>query len=278
VTYDPKSEPQEFIANTRGEAVAKACSFFGANEGELHLVELDPKEVAGITGCVVVVAAPSRARREQRPPPRPERPERPDRPERRGRPAPAELPVQEEAAPEDEEESVGTARTSLGTLGEFVKGIVERMDLGPFEISESEEGELILVVLTGPAANRLRSGDGRGADAIQLLANQAAMRAGEKGRRVVVDVEGDPGQREAFLERMAQRAARRALDSGRSVALEPMNPRDRRVIHVALRDTGEIVTMSIGQGRYRQVVVVPEGAPEYEEARRYEAEATQAEE
>jgi hypothetical protein len=52
------------------------------------------------------------------------------------------------------------------------------------------------------------------------------------------------------------------------VALDPMNPKDRRAIHVALRGTPGIATMSIGSGRYRQVLVVPEGAPEYDEARR----------
>jgi hypothetical protein len=50
------------------------------------------------------------------------------------------------------------------------------------------------------------------------------------------------------------------------VALDPMNGRDRRALHVAVRDIEGVVTMSVGTGRYRQVVIVPEGAPEYEEA------------
>ena len=49
-----------------------------------------------------------------------------------------------------------------------------------------------------------------------------------------------------------------------------MNAKDRRAIHIALREEDGIATMSIGdRGDYRQVVVVPEGAPEYEEARQY---------
>ena len=51
------------------------------------------------------------------------------------------------------------------------------------------------------------------------------------------------------------------------MALDPMGPRDLRSIHVALRDAEGVATMSVGEGRYRQVLVVPEGAPEYEEAR-----------
>jgi predicted RNA-binding protein Jag len=45
-----------------------------------------------------------------------------------------------------------------------------------------------------------------------------------------------------------------------------MNSRDRRIVHVALRDRDQVATMSIGSGRYRQVLVVPEGAAEYDEA------------
>ena len=46
-----------------------------------------------------------------------------------------------------------------------------------------------------------------------------------------------------------------------------MNSRDRRIIHVTIRDIDDVETMSIGEGRYRQVLVVPEGAAEYEDAR-----------
>ena len=91
-------------------------------------------------------------------------------------------------------------------------------------------------------------------------------RVTENGPRVVVDVEGNADDREDSLGRLAERAAERALDTGRSVALDPMNGRDRRIIHITLRDYDKVATMSIGEGRYRQAVVVPEGADEYEEA------------
>ena len=93
--------------------------------------------------------------------------------------------------------------------------------------------------------------------------------------RVVVDAEGDAERRESFLSRLAERAARRAVDSKRSVALDPMNARDRRVLHMAVRDLDGVATMSIGSGRYRQVVIVPEGSPEYDEARSSSAAAAE---
>ena len=107
-------------------------------------------------------------------------------------------------------------------------------------------------------------------DALQLLLNQAALQASEDGdaKRVVLDVEGNADAREGYLERLAERVVKRARDGGNAVALDPMNGRDRRIIHLAVREHDGMATMSVGEGRYRQVVVVPEGTDEYEEALR----------
>jgi len=179
------------------------------------------------------------------------------------------------AAAVDAGPSVGTATGDLGELGTFVKGLVERMGLGAFEINETKENEsLVVVQLRGPGAQRLVGGEGRTVDAMQLLANQASLRiSGDDAPRVVLDVEGDGDQREVYLTRVAERAASRARETGRPVALEAMNPKDRRSVHVALREADGIATMSVGDGHYRQVVVVPDNAPEYEEAKRYESQS-----
>lgn len=204
-----------------------------------------------------------------------ERSERFDRPERAERSVPAEPVERSERASEAVTPSKGEATTPLSELGQFVSGLIERMGIGSFEIAESSENEdLVVLQIHGAAALGLASGDGRAVDAVQLLANQASMRAGGEGaRRVVVDVEGNADQRATFLARVADRAAQRARETGRPVALEAMSPKDRRTVHVALRDVDGIATMSVGEGRYRQVVVVPDNSPEYEEAKRYEAQS-----
>lgn len=212
---------------------------------------------------------------------RPERGERGERGDRngrggRGRPRREEEPRgarQHAALAEASGPSTGIATGPLGEIGQFVSGLIERMGAGSFEIAESSEAEgLIVVQIRGQAVSRLASGDGRAVDAIQLLANQASLRAGgDDAKRVVVEVEGSTDQRTAFLEKIADRAAERARETGRPVALEAMSPKERRVVHMALREVDGIATMSVGEGRYRQVVVVPENAPEYEEAKRYES-------
>jgi spoIIIJ-associated protein len=140
------------------------------------------------------------------------------------------------------------------------------MDLGSFDISESTDGELIVVEIKGEAARELTSGSGRTVDALQLIANQASARIHPERRRVVLEVEGNTEAREEFLTKLASRVASRALETGRPVALDPMNSHDRRAIHVALRDRDDVATISEGSGRFRQVVVVPEGSDEFEDA------------
>jgi spoIIIJ-associated protein len=200
--------------------------------------------------------------------PRAERSERGPREERAPSFAESEPAAADSAELGPPEESVGTAVGGIQAIGQYILGVVERMALGPFEIRESEESDFIVFQLRGPAGDRLASGDGRTVDALQLVVNQAALRLNEEHKRVVIDVEGDGAERDDLLARAAQRAAKRAQETGRAVALDPMSPKDRRGIHVALRDQNGIATMSIGSGRYRQVLVIPEGAPEFEEARR----------
>lgn len=163
-------------------------------------------------------------------------------------------------------DSKGSPQGKLGPVGDFLLGAVERMKLGSFEISEATEGDFLIFQLRGPAAEALQRGDGRATDALQLVANQVSMRLSEDAPRVVVDVEGGGDEREQTLTRLAERAVKRARETGRSIALDPMNSRDRRAIHIVVREMNGVATMSIGEGRYRQVLVVPEGAPEYDEA------------
>ena len=291
--YDLKSEAKEFVGETAAEARAKALSFFGIDESEITFCEFSASQVSGAGSRVVIVAQPTgtvgkvarggasnRSGERERPGRERERGsgrERPtrDRGDREPRPVrdrgdreerPAVDERSRERRPAQSEPSVGTPKGDLGPVGEFVLGVVERMDLGPFEITGSEDGRFVVYQLAGVAAEELTATDGRVTEAIQLLANQAAGRQSDDPKRIVVDAEGDRQRREEFLARMAERAARRAKESNRSVALDPMNARDRRGIHMALRDMEGVATMSVGEGRYRQVVVVPEGADEYEEA------------
>jgi spoIIIJ-associated protein len=303
--YDPKIEAKEFVGDSTAEAIAKAISYFGRPESELRMRTLTAISGLGARALVVAVpadaAAPAERRgderrdggrsergdrgerggrdRGERRDRRGERGERGDRGDRergeRGDRERGERTERREMMPVEEPQdfapsapSVGTANGDIGPVGQYLLGIVERMELGPFEISASEQDGYQIFEITGDAVRGLTTGDARAPEALQLLASQAASLGQDEPKRVVLDVSGGArDKRDELLERVAERAAKRAEETGRSVALDPMSGRDRRVIHMSLRGAEGIATMSIGEGRYRQVLVVPASAPEYAEAR-----------
>jgi spoIIIJ-associated protein len=302
---DVKNEVHEFVADERDEAINKACAFFGVDdESALTISGYEPGAVYGLAARTVIVAvpkgaaksAPARSRNDSgrkdeqgrgnsgrgagrdssrrrdrgrdvraRESSASEREPRGNR-ERTPEPEANQANRADQATPAAGP-SVGSVTGELGEIGQFLVGTIEHMELGPFEISESKDGEMVVLQVKGTAGQALSSGQGRTVDALQLLVNQVSARLGPDRQRVVVDVEGDADAREEFLGKLAERVAKRALQTGRAVALDPMNGRDRRLIHVALRDREDVATMSEGEGRYRQVVVIPENSDEFEEAR-----------
>ena len=92
---------------------------------------------------------------------------------------------------------------------------------------------------------------------MQHLAYKVAGTGGSAGPRVIVDAAGYRERREAVLQRQADEAAERALDSGRPVALDEMTSSERRVVHEHLRDRGDVDTHSEGDEPHRHLVVTP---------------------
>ncbi len=74
---------------------------------------------------------------------------------------------------------------------------------------------------------------------------------------LVVDVEGYKARHEEQLVRLAERMAERAASTGRVVALEAMPPRERRIVHITLRNHPLVTTQSVGEGDQRKVTIVP---------------------
>lgn len=94
-------------------------------------------------------------------------------------------------------------------------------------------------------------------DALQYLVNAGINKARETRVRVVLDAEGYRQRRVEALQGMAHRTARKALREDRVVELPPMNPAERRVVHLFLRDYPRVTTESEGTGDDRRVRVSP---------------------
>ena len=172
--------------------------------------------------------------------------------------APKAEPVTVAAPAEPAEPFVETAEADLSETAKnaraFLKGLTDRMNV-PADIAVSDSEENLRMVLSGENMSILIGRRGETLDALQYLTSLNVNRSREDYLRVTLDTENYRAKREEALRKLAVRMANRAKKSGRRVALEPMNPNERRILHSALQNDPEVTTHSEGEEPYRRVII-----------------------
>lgn len=148
----------------------------------------------------------------------------------------------------DEIADAGVAATQAILAGFGIEATIDEY--------EGDDGEIILDVVGGDLGI-LIGRHGKTLDAMQTLVSALTNRAVNRRYPVLVDVEGYRSRRRVKLEDIAKRTAERVARQGRPVKLRPMSSYERKVVHVALREDGRVVTVSEGEEPFRQVVVSP---------------------
>jgi len=141
-----------------------------------------------------------------------------------------------------------------------VRAILERVvdELGvEASVEVDEDAEQIVGRIEGEDVGLLIGRRGQTIDAVQLLCYRAAFRGRQDRKRVTVDAAGYRERRREAIERQADRAADRALKTGKEIELEPMSPAERRMVHQHLKDRPGIETFSEGEEPERSVIVAP---------------------
>lgn len=141
-------------------------------------------------------------------------------------------------------------------LRKFLSDIFNAMKLEvEILIQIDEESRNIDVELKGNDMGVLIGKRGQTLDSLQLLANNAVHKNFETYYKVKIDTENYRVRRKETLENLAKNIAYKVKRTKRPVALEPMNPFERRVIHSALQNDRYVTTHSEGEDPYRHVVV-----------------------
>jgi spoIIIJ-associated protein len=155
--------------------------------------------------------------------------------------------------PEDDERALAALN--------FTSDVVTQMDIDcrvrlrrPKEDDARNEIRLEIV---GRDAGRIIGKKGQVLSALQFLVHRVINRPGAERRPIVVDAEGYRSRRDNSLASMARRLGRQSVDEGKIITFEPMNPRDRRVIHLALAKFQGVITKSEGEGDSRRVQIIP---------------------
>jgi spoIIIJ-associated protein len=150
------------------------------------------------------------------------------------------------------EATVERARTALQE--------VVRLTGVEVHVTVAQDADAVRLVIEGDPSGLLIGRRGQTLDAIEYLVNRIAGQEEDSGSHLVVDSQDYRARRRQSLEDMAHRLAERARQRGKPVTLNPMSPRDRRIVHLALEGDPTLSTRSAGTGYYRKLVIVPEAA------------------
>lgn len=139
---------------------------------------------------------------------------------------------------------------------EILQDLLDKMDLEA-DVTIRSDDEQVVLDIQGPDAGRAIGKKGQTLDALQFLVNKIVNRFPEGRRHIIVD-SGDYRERhDRGLVSRARREAKRAVQEGKVVTLEPMSARDRRVIHLSLAKFEGVETCSHGEGRERRIQIIP---------------------
>ncbi len=144
----------------------------------------------------------------------------------------------------------------LGQASEIISDLLSRMNLS-CEIKVREEDTIEII---GDGSGIIIGKRGQTLDALQFIVNRILNKDRSEPLYVTIDTEGYRQRHMDLLRSMAFKMGEKARRTGQSVSLERMNPYDRRIIHLALKNDNRVNTKSIGNGIYKNVVIVPRQA------------------
>ena len=255
---------QEATGKTVDEARAKACALLGVQADDLN-VSYEVLEMPQKTGFLGLKTTPAKVRVSVEEPDAPAAPVVEEKVEPEVKPVveetPAEEPKAEEpAAPaaEGEEPEVPInieENAKVKAAVDYLKEVIALMGVENVTFSAVQKGEATIIRLDGEKLGALIGRRGETMESLSYLASLVANRLEGDYIKLGLDVAGYRDKRENDLTVLAQRIGNKVRKTGRSFAMEPMNPYERRIIHSAIGKMEGVRSESKGEGRDRRVVI-----------------------
>ena len=156
----------------------------------------------------------------------------------------------------EETELAKVEPATIEACEKFVEDVLNAMNMEEVKVTSTvdEEGALS-ITMEGKNMGILIGKRGQTLDSLQYLTNRVANKMQDGYVRVKLDTEDYRRRRKETLENLAKNIASKVKRTRRTVALEPMNPYERRIIHSALQSDPAVSTHSEGEEPYRKVVV-----------------------
>lgn len=277
---------QEATGKTVDEARAKACALLGVQADDLNVSceVLEMPQKTGFLGlkltpakvCVSVeepdapAAAPAEPVVEKKTPvqeavkaaPVAEEPAaaaaQPEAKAEEEPAAPAAEAAAEQPAAEEEEPEVPIVieeNAKVKAAVDYLREVIALMGVENVTFSAVQKGEATIIRLDGEKLGALIGRRGETMESLSYLASLVANRLEGDYIKLGLDVAGYRDKRESDLTALAQRIGAKVRKTGRSFAMEPMNPYERRIIHSAISKMEGVRSESKGEGRDRRVVI-----------------------
>ena len=267
---------QESTGKTVDEAFAKACALLGV-QAEDENVSREVLEYPQKTGFLGLKTTPAKVRVSVELPDAPaavpakpvevvaEQPVETAAPVQETAPVAEEVPaaVAEPAAPaeaaeeaeEVEEPIVIEENAKVKAAVDYLREVITLMGVENVTFSAVQKGEATIIRLDGEKLGALIGRRGETMESLSYLASLVANRLEGDYIKLGLDVAGYRDKRESDLTALAQRIGAKVRKTGRSFAMEPMNPYERRIIHSAISKMEGVRSESKGEGRDRRVVI-----------------------
>ena len=251
---------QESTGKTVDEARAKACALLGVQADDMN-VSYEVLEMPQKTGFLGLKTTPAKVRvsveEPDAPAAAPAKPVEPvaEQPVEPAAPA-AEQPA--EAAEEAEEVEVPIVieeNAKVKAAVDYLREVITLMGVENVTFSAVQKGEATIIRLDGEKLGALIGRRGETMESLSYLASLVTNRLEGDYIKLGLDVAGYRDKRESDLTALAQRIGAKVRKTGRSFAMEPMNPYERRIIHSAISKMEGVRSESKGEGRDRRVVI-----------------------
>ena len=171
---------------------------------------------------------------------------------------------EEEALPEDFDVSKSL---KVKTAIEYLTAVLKALGLEKFTITPEKRGGNVVLDIKGEKLGVVIGKRGETLDSLQYLTILASNRAEESFCRISLDCNGYRDKRRETLDALARKTSAKVIKQGRKIALEPMNPYERRIIHSCVAEIEGVSSRSTGSEPFRKVVIYAD-KPKFDNNRR----------
>jgi len=155
------------------------------------------------------------------------------------------------------EEFTAVGENGIAVAKEALENILALIPMEETLVTAVQRDGTINLNIEGDKSGLLIGRKGRTLDALQFIVNKIVNKSLEKRTHVLVDSENYRERRKDFLVQMALRMGEKAKKIHKPVATNLLNPHDRRIVHLALREDEELSTKGRGEGILKKVVIIP---------------------